>query len=101
MKSRSKTGELELFKEIWDEREHQSFLSGKPVQANIFCFAHVLSKGMYPKFRLNKENIILLTAEEHQLLDHGTEEKRIKYGYDWGKIWKLKEKLRRDYEEQT
>ena len=108
-----KTGELNIFIEIWNEREHISFLSGKYLnyQAGqkfwINCFAHVLPKGKYPLFRLNKDNIILLTPAEHYLLDFGTHEQRIKYSNnlytdtdyisDWGKIWAKRELLLNNY----
>jgi hypothetical protein len=80
MPRRRKTNELALFKEVWGERSHTSFLSGKPLKYfDVKSFAHVLAKGKYPKLRLLKENIILLTAEEHHLLDQGTDEQRRKY----------------------
>ena len=103
------TGQANLFFEIWNEREHKSFLSGIPLDkfegSNLFfnLFAHVLSKALnkYPKFILNKENIILLTPEEHTLLDHGTKEQRDKYALekncDWDKIYKLEIILKLKY----
>ena len=104
------TGQRELFDEIWAERKQVSFLSNKrlshyentPFWFNLF--AHVLSKALnkYPKFILHKENIILLTPEEHTLLDHGSESQREKYAEenqcDWDDIYDLKEKLKEDYE---
>ena len=97
-----------LFREIFDEREHVSFLSGRPLYANVdvsiwLCyFAHVLSRKMYPKFIIKKENIVLLTPEEHSLLDQGTEQKRKeyaeKYHCDWNKIYTLQDELKKEYE---
>ena len=61
------TGELELFKEIWNERAHVSEISGKPIPMfDINCFHHILTKGAFPEHRLNKENIIILTRSEHK-----------------------------------
>ncbi len=65
------TGELKLFKEIWEEREHKSELSGDPLfEMNnpqwICQFLHILPKGTYPHYRLKKENIILGTVDEHK-----------------------------------
>ena len=102
MKKRKPTGELELFKEIWEERIHISFLSGTPIKYfDVKCFAHVLNKGKYPKFRLNKDNIVLLTPTEHNLLDAGTQLARDKYAFitesNWEKITNLKEKLKLEY----
>lgn len=64
------TGELELFKEIWLERPHKSELSGENLLSPtnlkwINQFLHVLPKSLYPKFRLNKDNILLGLPEEH------------------------------------
>lgn len=65
-KTNHSTGEVKIFKEIWDEREHISQLSGLPiVEFNIFCFAHILPKGVYPEMRLNKNNIWLMLPKEH------------------------------------
>lgn len=60
---RKPTGELQLFKEIWSEREHkcevcESFIH-EPSPSN---FAHILAKGTYGKFRLLKDNIAILSA---------------------------------------
>jgi hypothetical protein len=62
----------ELFNEIWEEREHVSELSGKPLLPKghyqwHWQFLHVLSKGSYPSYRLNKENIMLALPEEHAI----------------------------------
>lgn len=103
------TGEKVMFEQIWEEREHKSFLTGKPLDYHLGkntwfnLFAHVLSKAQnkYPKFKLYKKNIILLTPEEHRLLDHGTEDERRRYaeeeGCDWDLILELKEELKYEY----
>lgn len=69
------TGELKLFKEIWEERKHKSELSGNPLLPYghfqwHWQFLHILSKGTYPKWKLEKKNIILGTVDEHQNQDH-------------------------------
>jgi len=65
-KMRKPTGELALFKKIWEERIHFSQLSYEPIlEFDVFCFSHILSKKAFPKFRLKPENIILITREEH------------------------------------
>jgi hypothetical protein len=56
-----------LFKEIWKERPHESEISGRRLgdePLSVF-FHHILPKNKYPEFRLDKENIILLTIDEH------------------------------------
>lgn len=62
---------IDLYKQIWDEREHVSELSGKPLlPINNYQwhwqFLHVLPKGSYPKWKFNKKNIILALPEEHE-----------------------------------
>lgn len=101
-------GQYDLFKKIWAERPHVSFLTGKnlpenvPIEIWLSYFAHCLSKGKYIRYRLNKDNIILLDPEEHALLDQGTEDSRAIYEEthhcDFTKIYELKEKLRQEYE---
>ena len=56
-----------LFKEIWNKRPHRSEVSGRPLgkePLSVF-FHHILPKNKYPEFRLDEENIILLTIDEH------------------------------------
>jgi len=99
----------EIFMEIWEERPHVSFLSGRPI--NIMpgtdlwyvCFAHVLSKALnkFPRYKLYKPNVQLLLPEEHTLLDHGYSDQRERYAKeyncDWNKIYELSETLKLQY----
>lgn len=64
----------QMFIEIWAEREHISELSGQYLgdEMNAWFFAHILSKGAYPHLKLNKDNIMLVTQEEHWQLDQNT-----------------------------
>ena len=64
---KKETGELQMFKEIWEERPHVSELSGKPLLPIghfqwHWQFLHVLPKGSYPHYKLKKENIVLGTV---------------------------------------
>lgn len=61
----------ELFNHIWDNRPHISEISGKPLlpKGNMkwhWQMAHILSRGAYPSFRLNPDNIMLMLPEEHE-----------------------------------
>jgi hypothetical protein len=95
------TGERKMFDSIWSKRHHRSFLSGANlhwVAGTDFypnVFAHLLAKGKYPKFRLEEKNIVLLTPQEHELLDKGTEAQRQAYAKDnncsWDEIYALRE----------
>lgn len=57
--------------EIWEEREHISELSGKPLLPRNHMlwyhqFLHVLPHDTYPSEGLNKDNIMLALPEEHE-----------------------------------
>ncbi len=73
MKSRVSVGKSQpnkdhiTFKEIWKERSHKSEVSGAYLgeEALSLYFHHILPKSKYPELRNIKENIILLTADEH------------------------------------
>jgi len=107
LKARKSTGELELFNNIAEERGNFSEISGifiynlKPSN-----FHHILPKSKYPKLRLIKYNVIVLTYTEHQLLHFGNEKQREEYaemmlnaGYqvDWREIEKRKEMILNTY----
>lgn len=78
------TGEKKVFDKIWSERNHVSRISG--IQLEQFVptfyfnlFAHILCKKDYPGFRLEPANIVLITPEEHSVLDSGNIDKRVEY----------------------
>lgn len=71
-KIRKPTGELLVFEMIWAERPHVCQVTGDPIlKFDPWCFMHVLSKGAFPKFRLLKENILLVTRATHIEYDNG------------------------------
>ncbi len=109
---RKPTGEKALFEQIWAERRPFSYLTGLPLTQHyhsakrVNMFAHILAKGKYPRYRLKKENIVLLTPYEHWLFDQGTEEQREKYaqkirsqGHEcsWDQLFDLKQQMKRKY----
>lgn len=60
-----------LFEQIWNERERVSEVSGKPLYPKShykwhWQFAHILPKGSFPKYRLRKDNIMLMLPSEHE-----------------------------------
>ena len=67
VKPQKEPGQWEVFMEIWDEREHVSAISGTDLgdTPKAIFFSHLLSKGAFPRFKLKKENIWLVTAQEH------------------------------------
>lgn len=61
----------EMFAHIWETRPHVSEISGNPLVPkghfkHHWQYAHILSKGAYPEFKLRPDNIILLTPTEHE-----------------------------------
>ncbi len=73
---RKKTGEADLFKTIWDQREHKctNCQIGLGDEMNVFYFAHIVPKGREPSLRLDSNNIRLLCKLCHITFDHGTKE---------------------------
>jgi len=96
-RKRKVTGELGLFREIAQERPHVCFVTGTPIlRLTVWNAAHVLSKGAFPKFRLKKENVVLVQQWVHDLYDHGDRSKLEKYpGYQ--KLIELHDKLKTEY----
>lgn len=58
---------LLMFELIWKVRPHRSEVSREVLsqEINSYFFHHILPKSKYPDLKLNEENIILLTPEEH------------------------------------
>ena len=73
MKKRKKTGELELYKEIWEERNHECSICevALPNLLRPIYFSHIISKGSEPKGRLDKENIWLKCHGCHSKYEFG------------------------------
>ena len=74
---RKATGEAEVFRQIWNERDHicehcKRHLGDEP---KAHYFSHILSKKAVPELRLAKSNIRCLCLECHHEWDHGTKEK--------------------------
>lgn len=99
---RKPTGELELMKQIWnDMEEHRSFISGEKIyEFNVRNMAHVIAKAKnkYPKFKLNPDNIRLLTFDEHDKWDNGLRSELRKLP-EWDKMFKLEEELKEEYKQ--
>ena len=103
--------QLELFNKIWNSRPHKSELSGQPLDQYtngayfIWMFAHVLDKKNWPLFKFEEENIILVSPEEHRLIDFGTCDQRMAYNdkvyrhANWDIFYQRKEYLKVKYTE--
>jgi len=60
----------EMYDWIWDNRPHESALSGKTLLPKghfqfYWQFLHVLPKGSYPSYKLKSDNILLALPDEH------------------------------------
>jgi len=57
----------EFYLEIWNERPHRSEVSGTYLgsEPKSWMFDHLLEKNLYPELKYEKENIILVTLDEH------------------------------------
>lgn len=64
--------ESSLFLQILQKRG-KTDLTGRPItveDARSYQFAHILPKGMFPEYRLNSDNIILVDSiEQHERVD--------------------------------
>lgn len=94
----------ELFFYIWEQHypHTDSFISGMRIkEPYASCFAHVLPKGSYTKYKFYSKNIVLLTPKEHTLFDQGSEEQRIAYAKEtqanWQKLYDLRDELKKQY----
>ncbi len=96
-KMRTPTGELELFKKIYDKRKGLCGITKEWVPFHVECFMHVLGKGAYPSFRLQELNILLVQREIHRLYDNDSKEKLITAFPAAAIIYELKEMMKEAY----
>lgn len=61
-----------VFMEIWSERPHRSEVSTVSLgyECKSVYMHHIWPKSRYPELKYVKENIIQLTAEEHQIVEN-------------------------------
>ena len=83
----------DLYTQIWKERPHFCEVTGENLffqeESDLWrsCFAHLFPKGKFPKWRSDKNNILLMHPSIHHLYDNSTKEKLIeKIGADGMKI---------------
>ncbi len=75
---RKKTGELELFKEIWSEKKKWFCQNcDKPLgsQMSVGFMSHIIPKGKAPELRLDRNNIKVICYPCHQIWEFGTLDK--------------------------
>lgn len=84
----------ELFEYIYENREWKSEIDGSPLPRKghwqwHWCFAHIIGKQAYPKYKLRESNIMLMTPTQH--------ERQESYEIFRNKRDELKEKYHKEY----
>lgn len=97
------SGEYAMFMLIWSERPHVSYVSGLPLDrwegTKLFVnlFSHLLPKGKYTEARLDKDNIRLLSPQEHLDWHSLTREKLLGKNPNWQKVFDDYDKMKEQY----
>lgn len=99
-KTRTRTGERDLFIELYIQCGGRSKISGiqlLPPDNEFFHwqFSHVLPKGLYQRFRLYEKNIIPMLRKEHVYVTEHEGEARKDERWKW--YFELKEILKQEY----
>lgn len=102
---RKATGEKDVFEAVLealpDDKPTTCFVCGKMISVvTHHNFGHILSKGRYPRFRLNPDNIRLMCFNIdgtgcHSLYDHHPKSELV--GEGWDKLFELKAQLIEEY----
>lgn len=92
----------EMFDFVWSSREHKCQISGSnldlvPKDKYHWMFSHILAKKNYPFFKLNPENILLVSPDVHYCVDNFTEDMRKKHDYDFDKWFILVNFMKQKY----
>jgi hypothetical protein len=87
----------ELFIRIWMTRPRRSQVSDVKLGPDMcaWMFSHVLPKSTYPAGKVDEENIVLMTFDEHQKWEHHQSELLFTKRWKW--VFELKEKLKNKY----
>lgn len=65
-RDRQNISDSQFYDELWNEREHTCFESGKPLGViNLMFFHHILPKAKYLQYRYSKWNVVLLHPDIH------------------------------------
>lgn len=105
LKSFGFKNQKEMFDFIWQTREHKCQISGSnldlvPENRRHWTMAHLIPKGLYPYFKLNEQNILLIDPLVHQCVDNFTEDMRLKYpNYDFDRWFDLVSEQKQKYKD--
>ena len=97
---KNKPKQKDMFDEIWAERAHLSEVSGVSLLPKgnpmwHWQFSHILTKGAFPAFKCNKENIVLMLPDEHILWENHKHKLRDNDKWKW--IFDLEQALKEKY----
>ncbi|MHB8871603.1 MAG: hypothetical protein ACYC5G_04070 [Candidatus Doudnabacteria bacterium] len=93
----------EMFKYVWETREHKCLFSGSnldlvPKYQWGWMFMHILRKGSYPMFKYNPDNIVLGHPNFHLAADNFTEEERTKHPtWNFNFFFSMQEQKKQEY----
>ena len=94
------TGELELFKKIYEERGPYSQVAPYDyVEFDLRIFSHVLSKCAYPSLRLEPENIVIKTPAQHAMWHN--QYHKLKGLPEWQWVLEKEQALKRKYYQEN
>lgn len=106
--------QLQMFKEIYEARLEagtwKSDISGKPLPKQneafwVWSFSHILPRSTFPKYKLNPDNVCLMTSAEHTLYENFTEASKRKalytiYQRNWEVLFAKRDLLKQKYFEE-
>lgn len=79
-----------FYEKIWNSRPHRSEVSGTPLyKFTTMYFHHIIPKSKWKEGRYLEENIILLTPEEHAVVENDI--------YKYEEVNKRREQLKIKY----
>lgn len=94
----------DLFIHIWNNRNHVCQFTGTNLDSVPefqwhWMFAHILPKGLFPYFKLNPENIVLVYPEFHTCVDNFIPEYRDKYDWNFDLFFDMQEDMKEKYKQ--
>lgn len=100
------TSQREMFDWLWVHHDkvcpiskrNLSYFEGK--RTYFSCFAHILPKGKYPKFKFEPDNILIVHPDVHTLIDAGTQEQRDATGWNFSPFYEKRYELLKIYQQK-
>lgn len=92
-------GRWGMFLRLWGSRERVSYVSGEHLGNVIkpIFFSHLLPKSGYNNYRLNPDNIVFMTAQEHTDWHSCSRNDLVKKDHRWQKVLDKYSELKEQY----